>query len=467
MILDIRMTSLGVDLVIQEDISSNPRCSHGPTLLFTKFVKDARKTGRRFYACSACRDRKECQFFQWEDEKMSSCRKNHWENELKKTQNKLSHKQCIKRMKQILKLQESERRFCKTCFCFVLPNEQKAHGQHVVCCVKQEELRKPSNFVLPVINNKKEAQFFFSENTVKFLIESIELLGYERCLCIGTPRIHEHIHSKCESSLKSLLLDLDERYKIFYNQETFCHYNMFNNYFFDGEESEKIFYDYLNDDKIVVLLDPPFGGHVDALMQTYKTISRKWTSITGVKTELPILLFNPYFMEPRLTEAMPSLVMMDYKVQYINHSSFHNNQKGRKFGSPVRIFTNIEAKYFKLPDDDYRYCKICKRYVARENKHCFKCNACTSKDGRPYKHCDICKRCVKESYVHCNNCNLCVLINHKCELIQRESSCHVCGDPGHKRKNCPKIESLKRKIQNKEVKEAKRIKKMKKCNVLS
>ena len=25
---------------------------------------------RRFYACSACRDRKDCNFFQWEDEKV-------------------------------------------------------------------------------------------------------------------------------------------------------------------------------------------------------------------------------------------------------------------------------------------------------------------------------------------------------------------------------------------------------------
>lgn len=41
----------------------------GPTLLFVK-VNQGKEETRRFYACSACRDRKDCNFFQWEDEKV-------------------------------------------------------------------------------------------------------------------------------------------------------------------------------------------------------------------------------------------------------------------------------------------------------------------------------------------------------------------------------------------------------------
>lgn len=41
----------------------------GPTLLFEK-VSRGGKASRRFYACSACRDRKDCNFFQWEGEKV-------------------------------------------------------------------------------------------------------------------------------------------------------------------------------------------------------------------------------------------------------------------------------------------------------------------------------------------------------------------------------------------------------------
>ena len=41
----------------------------GPTLLFVK-VNQGKEETRRFYACSACRDRKDCNFFLWEDEKV-------------------------------------------------------------------------------------------------------------------------------------------------------------------------------------------------------------------------------------------------------------------------------------------------------------------------------------------------------------------------------------------------------------
>lgn len=48
----------------------NGVCPAGPALLFVK-VSHGREEGRRFFACSACRDRKDCNFFQWEDEKVS------------------------------------------------------------------------------------------------------------------------------------------------------------------------------------------------------------------------------------------------------------------------------------------------------------------------------------------------------------------------------------------------------------
>ena len=38
--------------------------------------------------------------------------------------------------------------------------------------------------------------------------------------------------------------------------------------------------------------------------------------------------------------------MSDYKVCYTNHKKFSGNTEGgRKQGSPVRIFTNIELRY--------------------------------------------------------------------------------------------------------------------------
>lgn len=49
--------------------SCNYVCPLGPALLFVK-TSQGKEEGRRFYACSACRDRKDCNFFQWEDEKV-------------------------------------------------------------------------------------------------------------------------------------------------------------------------------------------------------------------------------------------------------------------------------------------------------------------------------------------------------------------------------------------------------------
>ena len=42
----------------------------GPTILFERFFKD--RSSRRYFACSASRDRKGCPFFQWEDEKVTA-----------------------------------------------------------------------------------------------------------------------------------------------------------------------------------------------------------------------------------------------------------------------------------------------------------------------------------------------------------------------------------------------------------
>ena len=41
----------------------------GPTLLFERFY--GKGESRKFYACSACRDRKQCAFFHWQDEKFT------------------------------------------------------------------------------------------------------------------------------------------------------------------------------------------------------------------------------------------------------------------------------------------------------------------------------------------------------------------------------------------------------------
>lgn len=48
--------------VIVKDPSSHPHCLHGPTLLFQRTFDNSNRV-EEFFACSACRNRKECSFY--------------------------------------------------------------------------------------------------------------------------------------------------------------------------------------------------------------------------------------------------------------------------------------------------------------------------------------------------------------------------------------------------------------------
>ncbi|KAK2502776.1 hypothetical protein MC885_017091, partial [Smutsia gigantea] len=92
-----RQGSSGVEVVLPSNPATPaPLCPHGPTLLFVK-VSQGKEETRRFYACSACRDRKDCNFFQWEDEKLSVARLAAREAHNRRCQPPLSRMQCVER----------------------------------------------------------------------------------------------------------------------------------------------------------------------------------------------------------------------------------------------------------------------------------------------------------------------------------------------------------------------------------
>ncbi|XP_062603502.1 rRNA N6-adenosine-methyltransferase ZCCHC4-like [Saccostrea cucullata] len=143
-------------------------------------------------------------------------------------------------------------------------------------------------------------------------------------------------------------------------------------------------------------------------------------------------------MEKRIIDSFEDFQMLDYKVDYDNHQLFQGDVK--KYGSPVRIFTNVPPHKISLPaEEGYRFCKVCNRYSSKENVHCDVCDICPSKDGRTYKHCFQCERCVKPNKEHCSVCKSCQLKDHNCGKPRQ--GCHICGALGHKRRNCPKTGS--------------------------
>lgn len=151
-------------------------------------------------------------------------------------------------------------------------------------------------------------------------------------------------------------------------------------------------------------------------------------------------------------------------LNFVSNVSNFAGHKGRKYGSPVRIFTNMLPSKLPLPGEEgYWFCDLCEKWVSSENKHCFKCSSCTSKvltlsltvfaglilslsvpvyfylltqDGRTYVHCDKCARCVKPSWKHCNECKRCCLPDHKCGDF-KPAGCFLCHKPGHKKTECP------------------------------
>ncbi|XP_032229793.2 rRNA N6-adenosine-methyltransferase ZCCHC4 [Nematostella vectensis] len=439
---------LGVSVyILQGEGREIPECPHGPMLLFERFFKDGREP-RLFFACSACRDRKACSFFQWEDETLSDVRKKAHQDIITASRPNEQQLKIDKELRAMMehKSKECSWLYCHSCDVLVTRKTPQHIGHDVTEGQTLSELRKPSIILKPLQNQKVHAQYLFSVKATTFIVNTIKKLEFKKVLCLGTPRIHGMIQctTEAESSLDSLLLDIDHRYGMFNLPSKFCWYNMFNHHFFNNNKSEQQFNKFLenaDEEEIVMIMDPPFGGLVEVLGATLQKIWKLWrtnSSAKDNKKEMATMFIFPYFMETQIQAALPSMKMLDYKVDYDNHPLFKDKKAhGSKRGSPVRIFTNIPAANVKLPSKDgYRFCKPCQRYVSAENYHCSKCDACTSKDGRRYVHCEDCVACVKPGHVHCFTCKRCEPPGHECNR-KVSTGCHICGEDGHKRRDCP------------------------------
>ncbi|XP_048413444.1 rRNA N6-adenosine-methyltransferase ZCCHC4 isoform X3 [Stegostoma tigrinum] len=300
-----------------------------PTLLFVKVTRKKRES-RRFYACAACRDRKDCNFFQWEDEKVSEARQLAREELNRRRQPQFTHQQYVERYQRFVSLPLANRTFCTDCQILLLPEDLDQHSTHdqlghVALC----QLKRPSLLLLPLENKKTNAQYLFADRTCQFLLDLIASLGFRRVLCVGTPRLHELIRVRQsenkEPFIRSQLLDIDFRYSQFYSEEEFCHYNMFNHYFFGGKPDFETFRTFLCQNKgesVVMVTDPPFGGLVEALAHSFKKIVGEWkTSRNKIDEELPIFWIFPYFFEPRIRRFFPTLNMLDYQATELRQPS--------------------------------------------------------------------------------------------------------------------------------------------------
>jgi hypothetical protein len=385
--------------------------------------------------------------------------------------------------------------------------------------VELEEVRQPTRLLKALEAKEGEAQYFFAHSSLRVLVDLLRSLDFTHVLCIGAPRIHEYVQGNkvYKTQMRSFVLDYDWRFASFWSPRCYAQYNLVTHYFYSKlgrgcydaflrtasrctdscnnaavilEERQKLddrgsrlndskkavlnpIQQQLTDgersstrqNKLAIVLDPPFGAMVDPIARSLAAIREDWdkaTAISRVTTDSSgsevagkeatndgdatssVFWIFPYFLESRVTAACPDIKMSDYKVEYDNHPLYHRRQSGNATGSiykssatssPIRLYTNVPLSCVVLPiEDGYKYCELCDRYVANENEHCCLCNACTSKDGRATVHCKRCERCVKATYKHCNKCRVCHLPSARCV---RPPRCMACGEIGHKRRDCP------------------------------
>lgn len=462
------------------ELPAPPVCEHGPTLVFTKEHDElVRKYKKRkltpnvtspYYACSASRDQKFCSF------RMDQIK---W---LQLRQKDRDAQDALRRAAiqedgyaYILDIYEDKEdsdkgtfAFCHDC-CRVLVNpspdsteelpKQHRFDLHLTYrCAKVTPNLSKSFFVNPTklaraaTSSEGQAQFFFSDDVVPFVIDQIiRKSGYRKVLCIGCPSIHEQIVEKyAEEGILSFLLDIDPRFRQFWPPHQFAQFNMFNYYFFDDPNAEEYLRIFLHangiTDDTIIIIDPPFGGRIEYLAVTVRKLQILMTNSDQVEKMPfpPMILFFPYFNEHWITRAFYEEVLItDQIVHYINHNKLgkraskppvaaksRNNQvvcKEINTSSPVRIFTNLSRSTIDLSilnegqkgdDPFYRWCDVCSRYVFRLNKHCFDCNECSARDAsKAYNHCKVCNICVKSTWFHCAKCARCHLKSAPCGRV--------------------------------------------------
>ena len=428
-------SSDGVDIIVR-DLELNPSCKHGPTILFSQ------RNGGKYFSCAGLRNH-DCFYLDYDSFKQEKL------SEFSQSEQKVTSEAGLD-YNNVQKLPCDQRIYCKTCGIFIIPN--KKHESHkLLRGVKDEFLKEPSLFLTQLDDDKINAQYFFDNSSLEFITSIFEHLNILKIVCIGAPRLHDFIKSK-KPRLQSILMDIDNRFQAFNQPSRFIRYNMFNNYYFNGRQDEVKLIEFLkdshsSDSNHCLFADPPFGARTELLTVTFRKISKLFNEVNSHHKLLPMFWVFPYFNEHHIKKEMPEMEMLDFQVSYMNHQAYHEEFKGRKEGSPIRIFTNVHPSLIKYPSSftNYRFCQPCRRYVSIRNLHCKICKSCTSKNGATYRHCNLCVICVKPNYIHCSTCNRCVpKINHSCDTYQMHQECWFCSQRGHVEKNCILMKKFKR-----------------------
>lgn len=171
----------GIDVIIR-DPATNPKCKHGPTILFS-----SRTDSKKFFSCAGTRS-KDCFFLDYD-----SFRPERLEEYSQKPDN-IINLQLQVSLEELQKLPQSQRIYCKTCCTFI--KTLSHHESHdFVREINNEFLKEPSLFLPQLDDDKLNAQYFFDDNTLDFICSMFESLNLKKIICVGAPRLHDYIRT--------------------------------------------------------------------------------------------------------------------------------------------------------------------------------------------------------------------------------------------------------------------------------
>lgn len=181
----------------------------GPTLLFSKYNDGQLE---EFYACSACRNRKLCNFYLKKEDNPIKLEKKIKRRGIEPCPKDKHHKLYIK-FHELMTASPDERCYCHSCeILFFQSKKHKHHDHQVTSALTDYQMTHPTEFLKPLEDAQKEAQYLFSKKCTQEVVEMIVKLEKKQVLCIGTPRIHEWILDSYDNEVSSLLLDFDDRF---------------------------------------------------------------------------------------------------------------------------------------------------------------------------------------------------------------------------------------------------------------
>ena len=100
---------------------------------------------------------------------------------------------------------------------------------------------------------------------------------------------------------------------MFYDVNDFVKFNMFNCHFFKDSSHKQAYLDFMaRSEKLTIIIDPPYGGMVKLIANTIEKLKKDFK---GQASNLTIMVFYPYFIEPWINKWLPDLKMVDYRVR--------------------------------------------------------------------------------------------------------------------------------------------------------